>query len=224
MEHTILRLVAEIVAAATTQSDQTKEIIELVKTVIVAAGPIIAAIIVAVAGTTIAHYYTNERERQEREAADIRNQQELEAANRRHQQELEATNMRHQLDLEALKARHQLDKESEWRSHAVELTKLDFQRILKAWKPGKGPMRPVILDFLAVYRDLKELDYVSPKDLYETIRTKRINPPQQDKNPAPEVQGAQSAVVTQSTPEPQADTNAQETIEGQPLDETREQS
>jgi len=65
------------------------------------------------------------------------------------------------------------DKESEWRSHAIELTKLDAERKLKAWKEGDS-IRPFILDFLANYRDLQELDTKSPGELYSKILDDRI--------------------------------------------------
>lgn len=70
--------------------------------------------------------------------------------------------------------RDQQDKESEWRSHAIELTKLDAERKLKAWKEGDS-IRPFILDFLANYRDLQELDRITPGDLYNTIIRQRIS-------------------------------------------------
>lgn len=152
-----------LVAALARPTARNKELLELFKVVVGAAGPILAALIVGIAGTYIAHYYTNERERQTRQAAD-----------NRHKQDLEAANLRHELDVAALKERHQLDKESEWRKHSVELTKLDFERKLKNWDPSQGSLRPVILDFLAVYRDLKELDFTSPSDLYKRISQKRI--------------------------------------------------
>jgi len=69
--------------------------------------------------------------------------------------------------------RDRQDKESEWRSHAIELTKLDAQRKLKAWKEGES-IRPFILDFLANYRDLQELDGKAPGELYSKILRDRI--------------------------------------------------
>jgi hypothetical protein len=66
------------------------------------------------------------------------------------------------------------DKESEWRSHAIELTKLDAQRKLKAWKDGES-IRPFILDFLANYRDLQELGEKTPGELYLKIKKDRIS-------------------------------------------------
>ncbi len=83
------------------------------------------------------------------------------------------------------------DKESQWRAHAVELAKLDLNRKLEIRKtsPGTTPetsansgslttsprIRPSILDFLANYRDLKELDFLTPKELYRKIWDQRIN-------------------------------------------------
>ena len=67
------------------------------------------------------------------------------------------------------------EKESQWRDHAIELTKLDLERKQKVYEndPSKQ-LRPSILDFLANYRDLTELDNISPKDLYLKIKEKRI--------------------------------------------------
>ena len=73
--------------------------------------------------------------------------------------------------------RDQQDKESQWRTHAAELTKLEIQRKLGTRQPGDTkPMRPSILDFLANYRDLKELDKLSPRELYLRIEESRIEP------------------------------------------------
>lgn len=69
--------------------------------------------------------------------------------------------------------RDKQDKESQWRQHAIELTKLDLERKLKA--NIKQPLRPSILDFLANYRDLQELGKYSPKELYLIIEEKRIS-------------------------------------------------
>ena len=65
------------------------------------------------------------------------------------------------------------DKESQWRSHAIELTKLDLKRKLEN-KSNDNPLRPNILDFLANYRDLKELDHKTPGEVYKIILEKRI--------------------------------------------------
>jgi hypothetical protein len=91
-----------------------------------------------------------------------------------------------------LSARDQLDRESEWRRHALELTKLDLERKLKAQESkaqasgGTTPLRPSILDFLANYRDLQELGKrkkffsrskpVTPGELYMKIKAQRIIP------------------------------------------------
>lgn len=70
--------------------------------------------------------------------------------------------------------RDRQDKESQWRSHAIELTKLDLERKMKAPGSASEPLRPSILDFLANYRDLSELGSRSPAELYQTILDKRI--------------------------------------------------
>lgn len=132
-------------------------LIELLKVIIAALGPILAALIAATAGAWIAHRYASKRE----------------AA------ESAAISDRHEKDLEALEKRHDLDKESEWRSHAVELTKLEVQRKLAVWQASepekRHTLRPVILDFLANYRDLIELDESTPRDLYLKIFSDRIS-------------------------------------------------
>jgi hypothetical protein len=89
--------------------------------------------------------------------------------------------------------RDRQDKESQWRSHAIELTKLDLQRQL--WtrehreRAGSGvegaamdgePLRPSILDFLANYRDLHELGTRTPAELYDKILRDRIERPPSD--------------------------------------------
>lgn len=72
--------------------------------------------------------------------------------------------------------RDRQDKEAQWRSHAIELTKLDMQSKLATRDPkDQTRIRPSILNFLANYRDLQELGMVSPKDLYEKIIQNRIN-------------------------------------------------
>jgi hypothetical protein len=65
------------------------------------------------------------------------------------------------------------EKEAQWRDHAIELTKLDLERKLKRYEADRSiSMRPSILDFLANYRDLLELDKVAPKALYLHILEK----------------------------------------------------
>ncbi|WP_316189861.1 hypothetical protein [Bradyrhizobium sp. SZCCHNS1054] len=72
-------------------------------------------------------------------------------------------------------ARDRQDREVEWRKHAIELTKLDLDRKLKTRSPTDSrPVRPSILDFLANYRDLQDLDKAAPRDLYKTILAMRI--------------------------------------------------
>lgn len=67
------------------------------------------------------------------------------------------------------------EKEAQWRDHAIELTKLDLERKLKRYEADRSiSMRPSILDFLANYRDLLELDKVAPKALYLHILENRI--------------------------------------------------
>lgn len=57
-----------------------------------------------------------------------------------------------------LSARDRQDKEVEWRNHAIELSKLDLDRKIRT-RPAQStePLRSSILDFLANYRDLREL-------------------------------------------------------------------
>ena len=88
-----------------------------------------------------------------------------------------------------LTARDKQDKEAEWRNHAIELTKLDFERKIKARRDDDtSPMRPCILDFLANYRDLQELGEETPKDLYTKIIESRIKTPDSGK-PVKEKEG-----------------------------------
>lgn len=69
-------------------------------------------------------------------------------------------------------------REAWWRGHALELTKLDMERVLKTRSPRSAePQRPGVLDFLANYRDLQELGRMTPAELYARIREKRINEP-----------------------------------------------
>jgi zinc finger protein len=78
--------------------------------------------------------------------------------------------------------RDRQDRESQWRSHAIEITKLDAQRLMAASNSATdGPLEPFILTFLANYRDLTELGTRSPKDLYLKILADRIEVP----DPAP---------------------------------------
>lgn len=74
--------------------------------------------------------------------------------------------------------RNEQDRESQWRSHAVELTKLEAERLLKTRKEGQ-PIAPFILTFLAHYRDLSELGRITlgsktPAELYRKIKNDRI--------------------------------------------------
>lgn len=104
---------------------------EVLGGIIGAAGTILAACVVAVAGGLISRSYARERDRQ--------------------------------------------DRESQWRQHAIELTKLELQRKIHAPADGVGrALRPSILDFLANYRDLQELGERSPAELYETVIERRI--------------------------------------------------
>ena len=73
-----------------------------------------------------------------------------------------------------LSARDRLDKETEWRNHAIELTRLETQKKIERFKLDQSiQLRPSILDFLAIYRDLQELGNKSPKELYREILDKR---------------------------------------------------
>jgi hypothetical protein len=83
------------------------------------------------------------------------------------------------------KARDRQDRESQWRTHAVELTKLDIQRKIETWKEGDPRPRPAILDFLANYRDLQELGGKTPADLYLKIKEDRITVPTASQSGAP---------------------------------------
>jgi hypothetical protein len=68
-------------------------------------------------------------------------------------------------------------REKEWIDQATALTKLDLDRKLNSWPDKeKRDIRPPILDFLAYYRDLKELDTISPGDLYQKIMKQRYSP------------------------------------------------
>ncbi len=74
-----------------------------------------------------------------------------------------------------LTAKDKKDKESEWRSHAIELAKLDLQRaISNKGVDSNTKLRPSIIDFLANYRDLEELGVKTPKQLCKDIYDKRI--------------------------------------------------
>jgi hypothetical protein len=77
------------------------------------------------------------------------------------------------------------EKEGQWRDHAIELTKLDLERKLKRYDVDHNiSLRPSVLDFLANYRDLLELDKVAPKALYRNIlenRRKEIGKDKADK-------------------------------------------
>jgi hypothetical protein len=115
---------------------------EVQQGIVEAAGTIVAALIVGVAGALIGRRYTRERDRQ--------------------------------------------DKESQWRDHAIELTKLDLERKLRTWSPESlQQVRPSIQDFLANYRDLKELDTLTPAELYEKIEKSRIQDRQQGPTGSP---------------------------------------
>ena len=83
-----------------------------------------------------------------------------------------------------LSARDRQDKEVEWRNHAIELTKLDLERRIKSrGENAIPPLRPIILDFLANYRDLQELGKKSPKELYLKIEQSRIKKPAASERP-----------------------------------------
>ncbi|MGH7023443.1 MAG: hypothetical protein ACREEB_07615 [Caulobacteraceae bacterium] len=81
--------------------------------------------------------------------------------------------------------RDRQDKESQWRSHAIELTKLDADRLMKRGEQTSEPVRPFILTFLANYRDLSELGELTPAALYEKIRKQRINTPTSEQRAEP---------------------------------------
>jgi len=98
--------------------------------------------------------------------------------------------------------RDRQDRESQWRSHAVELTKLDLERKLKTRDPNdRQPLRPSILDFLANYRDLQELGELSPKDLYLRIQESRVS---HQKRSAPDAGDAKQQDSTSREGKPDA--------------------
>lgn len=98
-----------------------------------------------------------------------------------------------------LSRRDQQDREAQWRSHAIELTKLDLERKLKTRQAGdKSPLRPSILDFLANYRDLQELGTATPGQLYERIRKNRITHLQQQVGNGAEGQSESTATTPTS--------------------------
>lgn len=75
--------------------------------------------------------------------------------------------------------RNEQDRESQWRSHAVELTKLEAERVFKTRRPGER-VEPFIHVFLALYRDLSELGRVkslgrSPTQQSRLIRERRTS-------------------------------------------------
>lgn len=71
--------------------------------------------------------------------------------------------------------RDRQDKESQWRQHAIEITRLDLERKLgDRGAAASSRLRPCVMDFLANYRDLQELGQSSPKELYEKIEKERI--------------------------------------------------
>lgn len=82
-----------------------------------------------------------------------------------------------------LSERDKQDKESQWRQHAIELTKLDLERKLRTQSNNSAkPLRPSILDFLANYRSLQELGEMTPRELYErTLETRIISNPESTK-------------------------------------------
>jgi len=244
----LTKLVIEVLARVFgPESASPNQLIELAKVVITALGPVVAALIVGVAGVIMTNRYAlkrqeaeqtalserarveseavSERARIEREAATERARIEREAATERARIERAAVDYRHQKDLEVLQKRYYLDLEIGMRSHAVELTKLEMERKLEAWKVNnkadKRPLRPVIQDFLAVYRDLQELRTVSPKELYEKIDKSRIT--RQKRNAAAPVEKeiqpeitAHSAVTETPGSTPQAEPQARTDGENKP--------
>jgi hypothetical protein len=71
--------------------------------------------------------------------------------------------------------RDRQDRESQWRQHAIELTKLELERKRQSHSDDASrQLRPSILDFLANYRDLQELGGRTPAELYKDISESRI--------------------------------------------------
>ena len=93
--------------------------------------------------------------------------------------------------------RDKQDLENARRAHAIEVTKLEVERKLRTRPPNATtPGRPVILDFLANYRDLTDLGILSPRELYLKILNERIN--------RPEPEAPSNAPVTSSSSVPPA--------------------
>lgn len=93
--------------------------------------------------------------------------------------------------------REETARRKEWIDQAIELTKLDIERKIHNSsledEREDERLRPPILDFLAYYRDLTELDEkdVTPAILYERVRTRRTSSRTQRSEqdlPDPEVQ------------------------------------
>src|SRR5215472_6731756 len=114
-----VRIFLRLIAAQAAPGSADSAWLELIKIAVGALGPIVAALIAGLAAAIITQRYTTQREAAERAAVDLR----------------------HEKDIEGLNRRHELDKESEWRSHAVELTKLEIQRKLELWKGSTADKR-----------------------------------------------------------------------------------
>lgn len=79
------------------------------------------------------------------------------------------------------KEKDRQDKDAQWRQHAIDLTRLELERKIEQFKKSTQPdlpIRSVIDDFLAFYRDLNELGPTgegqkSVKELYLEIMTRR---------------------------------------------------
>ncbi|MET4606704.1 hypothetical protein ABIB90_006206 [Bradyrhizobium sp. JR4.1] len=72
-------------------------------------------------------------------------------------------------------ARDRQDREVEWRSMQSSSPSSTLTASSKPRAPpDTPPLRPSILDFLANYRDLQDLDKASPRDLYATTPAMRI--------------------------------------------------
>jgi hypothetical protein len=195
-------VVAVLLAKAAEETKSGGQWVEVLKVTITALGPIVAAVIVSIAGAWITHRYAAQRARAEQDAINTRHANEITAENTRHANEIKAENARHanelaaiaarqEKELEVLQKRYEFDRESAWRSHAIELAKLEMQRKLEEWKTKpdgqKNPIWPSTMDFLAAYRDLQELNDTPPGVVWQRIYTQRIARPRASADPAPPV-------------------------------------
>jgi len=73
------------------------------------------------------------------------------------------------------------DRESEWRSHAVELAKVENERLIEARKNNPNiKLEPTIFNFLALYRDLHLLNDMTVEELYAKIVANNLIEPKEE--------------------------------------------